>query len=177
MNMKQNSGPKKWKVLLTIIVAATLFWFMAKINKKYDHIVDLPLKIILNNPDYTLKYPPPRTVRVNIIGRGFDILRLPFYKPTFDVDLSAIEDHYIFPLNDYLNNIRLPDELQINVKSVITPHQIDFDLDKRVSRKVPVKVTTTIKTEPWFHNGGCRLDAGFDHRHRTGCLLGHPFSD
>lgn len=147
MNSKKQIGQRKWKIYLAIVIGATIFWFLAKINKKYDHIVDIPLKIILNNPDFTLKHPPPETVRVNIVGRGFDILRLPFYEPTFDIDLSAVEDTYVFPLNDFINNVRLPDELQVSVKSVITPHQIEFNLDKRASAKVPVKVVSRVRTQ------------------------------
>ncbi len=144
--MKTNAPDNNYKIYATVLLCATIFWFMAKLSKKYDHMVDIPLNVSIENEAYILKYPAPELVRVNLTGRGFDMLQLPFYQVSFDIHLTRPEDGRTINLANRRELVTLPEDLTLGVKSIVTPHQVTFELDERVSRKIPVAVRSNVRT-------------------------------
>ncbi len=147
MNKKQQ---KSYKVQVSIFFLALFFWFMVKMGKDYDYTTNIPLSITINNENSWLKYPPPNFARVEFSGRGIDLLRLNFYNPVYEIDLSAGREQMVLNLSNHREFVRIPREVDVQVKSVISPIELQFDLDERKEKKVPVIVKADLKTENGF---------------------------
>ncbi len=148
--MKSEPTQKNYKALLAVFILAFIFWFMVKMNKEYDYSLDIPLNITINNDDIWLKYPPPNEVRVAFTGRGIDLLQLNFYEPAYEIDLSDETGSYEMNLSDHPGYVKIPREVSVDVKSIIRPHALKFELDKRVEKKIPVLVQAEVETKPGF---------------------------
>lgn len=71
---KQPFNPGKW---LICFVGAGLFWIMNALNKEgYSLNVEYPVHFQFNDLEYIPTTTLPRTVRVNVSGDGWDLLRL-----------------------------------------------------------------------------------------------------
>jgi YbbR domain-containing protein len=143
-------GKKSYKVPVIIFVLAFLFWFMVKMSKDYDYTLEIPLEVINNNEEICLKYPAPQKVRVEFTGRGIELLQLNFYDPYYYVDLSAEKHSFELNLTEHPEYVRISDKLSVRVKSILSPHEIKFELDKQTEKKIPVNVRADIKTENGF---------------------------
>ncbi|RMH98752.1 MAG: hypothetical protein D6681_11685 [Calditrichaeota bacterium] len=148
--MTATSRKQNLRIYATVTVLALIFWFMVKMSKRYDYITEIPLRVVINNPEVCLKYPVSQTVRVEFVGRGIDLLQLMFFHPVYEIDLSDVKDEIVLNLPDHREYVRLPDDQEIEVRSIVTPHQIKFELDKRVEKKVPVVVQAEVTTEAGF---------------------------
>jgi len=147
MNKKKR---KSYKVQTSIFLLALFFWFMVKMGKDYDYTTNIPLDVIINNNNTWLKYPAPKAVRVEFSGRGIDLLRLNFYNPVYEIDLSAGREQMVFNLSNHREFVRIPREVDVQVKSVISPIELQFELDKRAEKQVPIIVQSDLKTENGF---------------------------
>ncbi|NIW00278.1 hypothetical protein GWN26_14610, partial [Candidatus Saccharibacteria bacterium] len=141
---------KEYGILSVVFILALIFWFMVKMGKTYDYTVDIPLYVSVNDPDVCLKYPPPENVRVQVVGKGLELLQINFYDLRYEVDLSDIQDNFVLNLTEHQEYVQIPEELSLSVKSVITPHEINFELDQCVSKKVPLRVRSDVETAPGF---------------------------
>ena len=148
--MKTVPGKKNYKVPAIIFSLAFLFWFMVKMSKEYDYTREIPLEVINNNEEICLKYPAPEQVRVEFNGRGIELLQLNFYDPYYYVDLSAEKHSFELNLTEHPEYVRISDKLSVRVKSIISPHEIKFELDKQIEKKIPVNVRADVKTENGF---------------------------
>jgi YbbR domain-containing protein len=148
--MKDKPVKKNYKALLAVFILALIFWFMVKMNRVYDYSLDIPLKILINNDDIWLKYPAPKDVRVAFSGRGIDLLQLNLYDPTYEIDLSDEHGSYSINLSEHREYVKIPRELSVEVKSIIRPHSINFELDTRLGKKIPVKIQAEVETDPGF---------------------------
>ena len=148
--MKSAPGKKSYKVQITVFALALIFWFMVQMTRDYDYTLEIPLRVVINNEQICLKYPAPEKVRVEFAGRGIDLLRLNFYHPFYEVDLSAEKNSFVMNLTEHREYVRISDKVSVAVKSIISPHEIRFELDKRQEKKIPVQVMADIKTENGF---------------------------
>jgi YbbR domain-containing protein len=137
-------------VKLVIVFLAILFWLTVKMNQTYDYAISVPLKIINNNPNTWLKNPPPSEVLVEFRGTGMDLVRLRFFNISYTLDISGELEGLKFNLVEHREYVRLPDNLSVNVKSIISPIEIDLEIDQRLERKIPVRVLAEVTTEPGF---------------------------
>lgn len=148
--MKKTSKNHRYRVYAGIFILAFGFWLLVKMNDTYDYAIEVPLKITQNNPDMCLTYPTPSSVLVEFQGRGMDLLKLSFSEPSYDIDLSAEQHDFTLRLTDHHEYVQIPGGLEMTVKSVVRPHEIIFDLDRRLAKKVPVTVRGTVDTEDGF---------------------------
>ncbi|QJW91378.1 hypothetical protein HNV11_19345 [Spirosoma taeanense] len=78
----QNARPFQPTKALLCLGAATLFWFLSALNRNgYTLNVEYPVRFVYNDSLYVPTTPLPRTVRVNVSGDGWALLRhswLPF---------------------------------------------------------------------------------------------------
>lgn len=148
--MKTVPGKKSYKVPITIFLSAFLFWFMVKMSKEYDYTLDIPLNVVINNDEICLKYPSPSKIRVEFTGRGIELLQLNFYGPYYYVDLSAEKHSFELNLTEHREYVWLSNKLSVRVKSIVSPHEIKFELDKQTEKKVALDVRADVKTENGF---------------------------
>ncbi|MEL6821856.1 MAG: hypothetical protein AAFP70_08860, partial [Calditrichota bacterium] len=143
-------APTNQRVLILITALAIIFWLMIKLSNQFDHTLDIPLQITMNNADYILKYPAPDKIRVKFSGRGVDLMRLNFYSPMYEIDLSDVREKSTRNLAAHKEYVRFPKDLNVDVKSIVTPHEITFEVDQRRERKVKLAVASKVKTSPGF---------------------------
>jgi YbbR domain-containing protein len=148
--MKQDDKKKNFRVKLAIVLLAILFWLTVKMNQTYDYAISVPLKIVNNNPNTWLKNPPPSEVLVEFSGTGMDLVRLRFFNIAYTLDISGESERLRFNLAEHREYVRIPDNLSVNVNSIVSPIEIDLEIDQRLERKVPVNVLTEVSTEPGF---------------------------
>lgn len=139
-----------YKIKAAIFALAFLFWLIVKMIKVYDYTLDIPLRVTINNEDICLKHPAPEKVRVEFSGRGVDLLQLNLYRPYYEVDLSEERNLFVMNLTEYREYVRLSEKLGVSVKSIISPHEARFELDRRRQKKIPLQAPVEVKTEPGF---------------------------
>jgi len=143
-------APTNYRVLILITALAIAFWLVVKLSNHFDHTVDIPLNITMNNQDYILKYPAPDKIRVKFNGRGLDLMRLNFYSPVYDIDLSDVRQKSTRNLASHKEYVRFSEDVDIEVKSIVTPHEITFEVDRRSERKIELIVKSEVKTSAGF---------------------------
>ena len=148
--MKTATSQKSYKAHAGVLLLALVFWFMVKMSKDYDYTLEIPLKVTITNEEVCLKYPPPDDIVVEFTGRGIDLLQLNFYQPAYEIDLSEERGKLVLNLSEHREYVRVSDDVSVQVKSIVRPHEIEFELDQRLSRKVPVKVDAEVKTDNGF---------------------------
>lgn len=148
--MKADIPTNNYKAFFAVFVLAFIFWFMVKMNQDYEYSLDIPLKVTINNEDVWLKYPAPEEVRVAFHGRGIDLLQLNFYEPAYEIDLSDEKGSYRMNLSQRPEYVNMPSEVTAEVRKIVRPHAITFELDKRLEKKLPVAVSAEVETEPGF---------------------------
>ncbi|RMF56355.1 MAG: hypothetical protein D6748_13705 [Calditrichaeota bacterium] len=146
---KKISG-KEVRTRLVVIILALIFWLVVKMNKQYDYAVNIPLHIINTNQVMCLKYPIPAKVRVEFTGRGIDLLRLSLYDTYYEVDISDVGKNMVLDFSQHPEYVKIPDELKVSVRSILRPHQINFELDECRSKYVPVQFSPQIRTVAGF---------------------------
>ncbi|QHV98853.1 hypothetical protein GJR95_29305 [Spirosoma endbachense] len=71
-----NNRPFQPTKALLCLGAATLFWFLSALNKTgYTLNVEYPIRFVYNDSLFVPTKPLPRTVRVNVSGDGWGLLR------------------------------------------------------------------------------------------------------
>lgn len=149
--MSPATPQRSYRAQVLAFLVAVIFWFLIKMTGQYEHTLEVPLKVTINNPDIVLKHPAPDQVLVEVQGRGLDLLQLSFYEFSYEVDLSDEQQReYVLNLSDHPEYVSVPGEVDVAVKSIVRPHEIRFDLDRRVTRRIPVRVRSDIDTENGF---------------------------
>lgn len=150
MTMNPQGLKKNYKIKAAIFALAFIFWLIVKMIKVYDYTLDIPLRVTINNEDICLKHPAPEKVRVEFSGRGVDLLQLNVYHPYYEVDLSEERNLFVMNLTEHREYVRLSEKLGVSVKSIISPHEVKFELDRRRQKKIPPQVPAEVKTDPGF---------------------------
>ena len=88
MAIKTQSLKKNYKTIISITLLAFLLWFMVKMNRNYEYILDIPVKFMNLDEDKTFKSLPNDRIHVEFTGKGIDLLRLNFYNLYYQIDLS-----------------------------------------------------------------------------------------
>lgn len=149
--MNWKSGfQKNYKTIIASTLLAFLLWFMVKMNKVYDYTLDIPIHYVNVDADKIYKFPLAEQVRVEFTGKGLDLLRLRFYDLSYEIDLSGFPAVTKLDLSAHPEYVRFPGELKVAVKSVIRPRLLTIELDKKVQKKLPLKVVYHIETPPGF---------------------------
>jgi hypothetical protein len=131
-------GSSKGIAIFLSIVASILIWFMISMRESYSVVQDLPTTVVNVPQDLALRTPPPEAVRVQMEGRGWQLLklitspqaiRLDASTPTVDLFRAAAES--------------LPSDVR---PQSVSPPEIRFRMEERLYRKLPVEVHASVKT-------------------------------
>ncbi len=140
MKFKPQKIKADYKSVIGVMTLAFLLWFMVKMNKVYDHSIEIPIKFVNLDEDKIFKVLPDQKVHVEFTGKGIDLFRISFYKIFYQIDLSGVPLHSEFDLSEHPEYVDLPAEFDISVKSIVRPREITLDLDRKVVQKLPVRV-------------------------------------
>lgn len=132
----------------TAFLIAFVFWFFIKSEDSYNVNIRIPLEARNLQEQKTYKEEVPESIIVNLKGSGRSFIWLSLFRNFYDdfkavIDLSSISDEYNFELNSYYKEnpekIVLPQSLSLEFIEVISPRQIEINLDRYLVKKVPIK--------------------------------------
>ncbi|MEM1095626.1 MAG: hypothetical protein AAGJ10_13585 [Bacteroidota bacterium] len=116
-----------------------LTWFVFSLQRMYTTVVQIPTRVVNLPAEEALRTPAPTAVSVQVQGSGFELIQLRSSPPILQLD--AVDDQIV--LGETVLN------LPLNVTG-ISPRVIDFDKERRVTKKIPVFVNTAITLPPTF---------------------------
>lgn len=140
MKLRPQKIKGNYKSIIGVVTLAFLLWFMVKMNKVYEHTIEIPIEFVNLESDKIFKVFHKEKVHVDFTGKGIDLFRLYFYNIFYQIDLTGVPLHFEFDLSQHPEYVNLPAEFDISVKSIRGPRTITLDLDKRVIKKLPVKI-------------------------------------
>ena len=150
MNFKTSSFHKNYKSIIGVVILAFLLWFMVKMNRVYEYPMNIPIRFVNLDENKIFKQPQAKTVRVEFVGKGKDLLRLHFYKAYYEIDLSGSPLHFEMDLSEHPEYVNFPEALDVKVKSIIRPRTITVNLDEKSVKKLPVVVKFELAEPPGF---------------------------
>ncbi|MFN4947531.1 MAG: hypothetical protein ACK5FG_12555, partial [Chryseotalea sp.] len=66
---------RNWKAVVLCLLASTVFWFFNALNKTYTTTLTFPIEWQYNTDNFIPVEPLPQTVKINVTGIGWSILR------------------------------------------------------------------------------------------------------
>jgi YbbR domain-containing protein len=150
MNLKTSSFRKNYKSIIGVVLLAFLLWFMVKMNRVYEYAMNIPIRFVNLDENKIFRQPQVKTVRVEFIGKGKDLIRLHFYKAYYEIDLSGSPLHFEMDISEHPEYVNFPEALDVRVKSIIRPRTISVDLDEKMVEKLPVVVKYELTEPPGY---------------------------
>lgn len=138
MNTPQPARSFQPTKLLLCLGAAALFWFLNALNKTgYTLNVEYPVRFIYDDSLFVPTLPLPRTVRVNVSGDGWGLLRhswLPFREEPVDYVVQN-------PLRaSVINTSSLTEALAEHIKKLhvnyVVADTVEMGFDRRMTKTV-----------------------------------------
>ncbi|MCS7229891.1 MAG: hypothetical protein RMJ81_06100 [Candidatus Kryptonium sp.] len=137
---------KNYVSFVLSVFFAFFLWVIVNLNGEYEE--NFKAKVVLKNlhPERAIKNNYPEFVNLKLKGRGWKIL--PFYflsQPNVLIDLSGVQRNVnLNLLGDHRVKIPLPENVSI---LRIEPETLNFELDRKVEKKVPVVFVYEINKE------------------------------
>ena len=131
--------------VLLCLGAAALFWFLNALNKEnYTLNVEYPIHFVYNEQAFVPTTPLPRTVRVNVSGDGWGLLRhswLPFRVEPVDYVVQN-------PLRaSVINTSSLTEALAEQIKKLhvnyVVADTLDMAFDRRMTKTIRLVADST----------------------------------
>lgn len=119
------------------ILVSSLLWFTFTMREMHTRIIEMPTQVINVPENQALSQIPPATVRVQVVGDGWSLLRLHLRPPIMPIDASQSEVQVSDAIPDLPSNVQ--------VQSV-SPNVMNLWKERRVSRRVPVQLRADIET-------------------------------
>lgn len=131
----QPFNPGKW---LICFVGAGLFWIMNALNKEgYSLNVEYPVHFQFNEAQYIPTTALPRTVRVNVSGDGWNLLRLswlPFRTEPVDYEVSNPIQASI--INTSAMTAALSDQIKSLKVNYVVADTLEISFDHRSTKTI-----------------------------------------
>jgi len=99
-------------------------------QETYTQVIDFPTEVLNLTQNEALATQPPDVVRVQLEGKGIQILRLYYNTPTLPIDASTSVVDMGLTAPEVINNV--------SVQS-ITPRTIEIAVEDRISKRIPVR--------------------------------------
>lgn len=138
---------KDYKGLTGSLLLALLLWVAIKSDDEFSHTVDVPIVITTLGDNLVLKKLPPSFVKLKIKGSGRSLFGLSFTDEKINLEFPQITKDQVVDLEEYIDKFQFPEDLNIQVISVISPKKIFFEVDQLIIRRIPVKISEEIKPE------------------------------
>lgn len=138
----ERGGSSKSIAIALSIVASTLIWFMISMRESYSVVRDFPTTVINIPGDRALRTPPPATVRVQVEGRGWQLLKLITTPQEIRLDASSSTVDLFRATSESLPSDVRPQS--------VSPPEIRLRMEERSVRTLPVRVDAHISTIPPF---------------------------
>ncbi|GAB4377124.1 MAG: hypothetical protein Kow0042_24360 [Calditrichia bacterium] len=148
--MRRKTLKNNYKTIIGVSLLSLLLWFMVKMSRSYQYTIEIPIEYINLDPGLIFKYPQSGKIEVEFTGKGMDLLRLPFSDIIYQLDLSGAPMHLELNLSENTQFVKYPSELNVEVSSIVRPRILVVELDKKVSKKLPVELNYKLETPPGY---------------------------
>jgi YbbR domain-containing protein len=125
-------------IKVAALALALFLWVSVAERREVELTVDLPLRYTDLPSDMTFTAPVPRVAKARIRGRG-KLLRWRLRDVYFNINLSAATEGTVTHVVSS-GEAQIPPDKDIEVLEVLEPKAIRVELDKLVTREVPVGV-------------------------------------
>lgn len=150
------------KIQVAATALAVLTWFLVINGDTFDHNFTIPIQMQKDSDDYIVKNQLPKTARVNMRGRGWNLIALGLFKRArleFQVPMKTGTQIFI-PTSD--NVVLSGWATDISVREILSPDTLYVTLERAITKKVPIKLAIQIKTVPGYTlEDSVRIDPPF----------------
>ena len=133
----------EWKAIVICFFTAIIFWFFQSLNAEHTTNIDFPIELEYDSQRVELIKVPPKVVKVNVTGYGWNLLGKKMglrVKPIKISSESPLQATFLTSKTLLPFITHSVQDLKIN--HVLTD-SIYFDLDTIVQKKIPVRVDVT----------------------------------
>lgn len=129
-------------ILLLCIGIALIFWFIIQLSRSQEIVIDATLNV-KTPKGLTLKNQPPKSFKIKLVSKGWNLFSTPYRKQLQRVTLSIEKDKtYNYRQLQQIIQSRLSDKIE--VKSIY-PNTLSFELDDFIQKRVPIKAVASLK--------------------------------
>ncbi len=128
-------------VISLCILASCVLWFAFSMQETYTQVIDFPTEVQNLTQNQALATQPPDVVRVQLEGKGIQILRLYYNTPTLPIEASNGLVDMGLTAPETINNVSI---------QTVTPRTIEIRVEDRISRKIPVMSRVEMQFAPGF---------------------------
>ena len=135
MNLLRGLLFENFSIKLLAILLSTLVYVNARTDRPVTMMVSFPVAIQDLPDSVSLAGPPPPPVHAEIRGTGKQVIRLRLARPPITISLTGVgPGHFERPITPA--DLPLPPGLDVG--QVVGPRMVVLELDRRLSRRVPV---------------------------------------
>ena len=146
MNLKSKFYHKwlrNYKVKIFTLCSALFLWFYVVTDNRYEHVIQVPLRLQNQPADWILTYPVPSKIKVLFRGTGKNLLSLGYRNKWVELDIKKSTRAAKIPITiDMIKGI--PSGTGIIPGRIVEPDSIDIQFDHFASKKVPIHSNITI---------------------------------
>ena len=125
-----NKYKQNIKGMIGSVMIAFILWFYVITNEiYYNHRTKIPLYVKEIAPGKTLLNKVPDEVLVEFQGKGISFIIMWFYDTSFELMLPDVRTSQRIDLNKYYSSINIPPAVQLKVVQIISPTEINLELD------------------------------------------------
>ena len=135
MNLLRGLLFENFSIKLLAILLSTLVYVNARTDRPVTMMVSFPVAIQDLPDSVSLAGPPPPPVHAEIRGTGKQVIRLRLARPPIIVSLAGVGPG---PFERSITPADLPLPPGLDVGQIVGPRMVVLDLDRRLSRRVPV---------------------------------------
>ena len=140
---------KNLHIIIISFIFSVILWVSISLSNDYYATFDVPIKLVDFPSGYTTGSKIPKTVSIKLKGKGWKLIA---------VDLGS-ESDYVIPVgkdtgkrninlyNYYVENQWLSSEIEV---INISPDTLSFDVEKIVSKKLPIQPNVTFNFKPGY---------------------------
>jgi YbbR domain-containing protein len=147
-NFEREQAPRRKGLVITLCtLASAILWFMFSMQETYTQFFVFPTSIQNVPPDQALVGLPPQSIRVQVEGQGVQLLRLYYQPPTIMLDAASSPIDVSVAVSELTGSVRMES---------VMPTRIDFALEERIIRTVPIRAAVDIQVESGYREVGLR---------------------
>jgi hypothetical protein len=114
--MEESARKHRWQTIFFCIVGAMMFWLLNALNKVYTTDINYPVSFVIDESKVALSKEPPSTIRLEVTGGGWRLLRylLRFHVQPIDLPVAQIskkgqiKGEYLWPIfNKRLKDLKV----------------------------------------------------------------------
>ena len=144
---------KSFTPKIIVSIAAVIFWLLIVAGQEYVLVTEIPLKVYEPRPEMTLGNTIPEQVNVRVQGPGHVLYFQRWSKKSsLILDVGTISDDQRISLKSYFEERPNQVVLQPDVRflEIVYPDSIDIEVDRKISRNVPVKIMYDVSVRPGY---------------------------